>query len=578
MTSFGQQPRFKVLAVYSTNAEPDHVQFAQDALKFFSSLAARGNFTFESTTRWEDLTDERLKDYRLVMWLNESPAKPEQRAAFERYMQHGGAWLGFHAAGYNDKDTNWPWFVDFLGGAVFHTNSWPPLPAHLVVDDPYHPVLAGVTGALDSPANEWYVWKPSPRLNPDVRVLISFDPANYPLGFKDVLTSGDLPVVWTNTKYKMIYMNMGHGDKIFSSPVQNKLFESAVNWLASGAIQTAPTEASGIQISPHGVALNSKTGKFYAVNSRQGTVTVLDGEGRFLARIKAGSEPEAIAINAETNRIYVTNAGDGTITVIDGTTDKAIATVAVGDLPYSIAANPTTNKIYISRVFNNTMSVVDGRTNIATPLQAGMQADAIAVDPLANKLYMVGYQNQEITVIDGATDHFSKINAGIHLWAITADPSASQIYAVNVGSSTVMLIDGKSLATKLVNAGAFPCAIDSDSSSGRLFVANYGGNSVTVIDRASASVVSTVAIGSQPQALAVDPANHKVYVVSTHAGTTTILDDIHNSVIATVRTGKAPFAVAVSGKTHAAVVLGMTGDLTVVNGATLETSSPSLPQ
>ena len=32
-------------------------------------------------------------------------------------MEAGGAWMGFHAAGYNDKDTGWLWFVDFLGGA-----------------------------------------------------------------------------------------------------------------------------------------------------------------------------------------------------------------------------------------------------------------------------------------------------------------------------------------------------------------------------------------------------------------------------------------------------------------------------
>ena len=133
-------------------------------------------------------------------------------------MEHGGAWLGFHAAGYNDKDTNWPWFVDFLGGAVFHINSWPPLPARITVDDRSHPIAASLPDAFESPANEWYVWKPSPRLNKDVKVLATFDAANYPLGLKDVLTSGDLPVVWTNTKYKMLYMNMGHGDKIFTSP------------------------------------------------------------------------------------------------------------------------------------------------------------------------------------------------------------------------------------------------------------------------------------------------------------------------------------------------------------------------
>jgi hypothetical protein len=206
-----QQSRFRALAFYSKNAEGDHVQFAQDAINFLRNLAAHEHFTFDATSSWEDLDDEHLKNVQLVIWLNESPAKTEQRRAFERYIQHGGAWLGFHAAGYNDKDTNWPWFVDFMGGAVFYTNSWPPLPAQLTIDNRAHPVAAGVPSEFQSPSNEWYVWRPSPRLNSDVQILATFDPSNYPIGFKDVLSSGDLPVVWTNTKYRMIYVNMGHG-------------------------------------------------------------------------------------------------------------------------------------------------------------------------------------------------------------------------------------------------------------------------------------------------------------------------------------------------------------------------------
>ena len=51
-----------------------------------------------------------------------------------------------------------------------------------------------------------------------------------------VIPGGDLPVVWMNTKYRMIYMNMGHGkdgEKIYSDPIQNKLFANAVLWLGS---------------------------------------------------------------------------------------------------------------------------------------------------------------------------------------------------------------------------------------------------------------------------------------------------------------------------------------------------------
>ncbi len=221
----------RVLAFYSQNVEFDHVQFAHQAIDFFQEAAKKDHFEFETTTNWDDLNAARLAKYQLVLWLNDSPHSQAQRQAFQAYMNTGGGWLGFHVAAYNDKDTEWPWFVDFLGGAVFYSNNWPPLPAKLTVDDRAHPVTARLPGSFESPANEWYIWKPDPRMNKDVKVLVTFDPENYPIGFKDVLTGGDMPVVWTNTKYRMVYMNMGHGDKVFTSATQNEMFEDAVLWL-----------------------------------------------------------------------------------------------------------------------------------------------------------------------------------------------------------------------------------------------------------------------------------------------------------------------------------------------------------
>jgi type 1 glutamine amidotransferase len=228
-----QGDSFRVLAFYSTNVEHDHVAFAEQALQFFASRATKDHFIFESTTRWDDLTEPSLKQYRVILWLNDFPHTEEQRAAFEKYMREGGGWLGFHVSAYNDKDTHWPWYVNFLGGAVFYGNNWPPLPAKLIVDDPSHPVTRGLPARFTSPANEWYIWQPDPRVNKDVKVLLTLDPANYPLGLKDTLTGGDLPVVWTNTKYRMLYMNMGHGDKIFTDADQNRLFENAILWLGN---------------------------------------------------------------------------------------------------------------------------------------------------------------------------------------------------------------------------------------------------------------------------------------------------------------------------------------------------------
>lgn len=230
------KPAFKAIAFYNTKVEKAHVQFAQDAVAFFERLAAERHFAFEATTDWTKLNADALKDCQLVIWLNDSAHTPPQREAFQKYMEGGGAWLGFHVAAYNDRDTHWPWFLDFLGGGVFFRNNWPPLPAVLKVDDPAHPVTRSLPPSFTSPSNEWYQWKPSPRLNKNIKVLVTLDPSNYPLGKKDILPDGDLPVVWSNTKYKMVYLNMGHGDKIFTDPTQNKMIADALLWLG----QTKP--------------------------------------------------------------------------------------------------------------------------------------------------------------------------------------------------------------------------------------------------------------------------------------------------------------------------------------------------
>jgi len=160
--TFGQQTSFNVLAFYSTKVEPDHVLFAEGALKFFSDISEKNNFTFDSTSNWDDMNDSNLRKYEVVVWLNDEPSNAEQKRAFQKYIENGGAWLGFHVAAYNDKDSNWPWFVDFLGGGTFHINSWPPLPAKLTVDDRSHPVTRHIPESFISPDNEWYIWKPSP--------------------------------------------------------------------------------------------------------------------------------------------------------------------------------------------------------------------------------------------------------------------------------------------------------------------------------------------------------------------------------------------------------------------------------
>lgn len=231
IVSMAGTPRFKVAAFYSTNGEMDHINFARNALEFFDALSVGQNFTFDATRDWTNLNDNYLANYDVVMWLNDFPKDDEQRAAFERFINRGGAWYGCHVSAFNLPDSKWKWFNAFLGGSYFKTNNWPPVPAKVVVEDMNHPVTKGLPETYISPTGEWYQWQPSPRENKDVKVLVSIAKDAYPLGVKTVIQGGDTPVVWTNTKFRMLYMNMGHSNKIFTNPDQNTLIGNAILWL-----------------------------------------------------------------------------------------------------------------------------------------------------------------------------------------------------------------------------------------------------------------------------------------------------------------------------------------------------------
>ncbi len=237
---YAAAPRFKALVCYTHDAEPAHVEFSLRGVEFFKRLNYGDGFVLDVTTDLSQYPFEKLREYNIVVMLDGSPSTPAQRDAFERYMENGGGWMGFHVAAYNDRNTGWPWFVDFLGGGVFYCNNWPPQPVKLSVDSPSHPVTRNLPRDFIAPESEWYQWTPSPRDNPDVEVLISLSPDNYPLGIKDVVKWGDWPVVWTNARYRMIYLNMGHNDAAFGDPTQDLLFVNAFRWVVSRDPQGDP--------------------------------------------------------------------------------------------------------------------------------------------------------------------------------------------------------------------------------------------------------------------------------------------------------------------------------------------------
>jgi len=249
------EPKFRVLAFYTGVRDQAHISFDREANRWFPELARSQNFSYESTTDWTRLNDETLARYQVVVFLDTRPEAPEQREAFKRYMEHGGGWLGFHFSGFaltpSEYPQNWDWYHrDFLGAGSYVSNTWRPVSAVLRVEPGAsdHPVTKGLPSTFKSAPSEWYRWEYDLRTRPDIKILLSIDPSSFPLGTgpkpHEIWHEGYYPVVWTNTRYRMVYMNMGHNDidyehktnadlsSTFAEPAQNRLLTQTVLWLA----------------------------------------------------------------------------------------------------------------------------------------------------------------------------------------------------------------------------------------------------------------------------------------------------------------------------------------------------------
>jgi hypothetical protein len=245
-------PKFKAIAFYTAKNDLAHISFVHEANSWLARISVRNNFIYDSTSNWNNMNSRFLADYQVVIFLDTRPDSSTQRKAFREYMENGGAWLGFHFAGFaltpSAYPQNWDWYHNrFLGSGEYKGNTWHPTKAVLRVENHKNPSTGNLPDTFISSPNEWYSWKNDLRNNSDIQILISIDSTSFPLGTgpkpNEIWHSGYYPVVWTNKNYKMLYINMGHNDidydnktnkelsNTFGNEIQDKLVINALLWL-----------------------------------------------------------------------------------------------------------------------------------------------------------------------------------------------------------------------------------------------------------------------------------------------------------------------------------------------------------
>lgn len=251
-------PKFKVLGFSTTKSDLGHISYEREANRYFPLIGKQYGFSYDSTKNWSDCNLTNLSKYQVVIFMDERPEDPAQRAAFQKYIENGGAWIGCHGSAFamanSGQPMNWDWYHNtFIGSGEYRSNTWRPTSAFLKREDSTHAFTAGLPTLFKSSPNEWYRWKVDLKTKPDIKILLSIDPSSFPLGTgpkpEEIWYSGYYPVAWTNVKYKMLYLNMGHNDldfstgkdlsQTFANDIQNKLIINALLTMGGGEPPTA---------------------------------------------------------------------------------------------------------------------------------------------------------------------------------------------------------------------------------------------------------------------------------------------------------------------------------------------------
>ena len=173
-------------------------------------LGSENGFAVDTTKNADLFTDENLKKYSTVIFLSTTGnvLDQNQEAAFERYIQAGGGYVGIHAAA--DTEYDWGWYND-LAGAQFlsHPRGMPT--ADFIIKDKNFKATQFFTDSVWTRKDELYNYK---NINPDINVLMTLDESTYEGG-----ANGDFhPIAWYHDfdGGRAFYTGGGHADASFS--------------------------------------------------------------------------------------------------------------------------------------------------------------------------------------------------------------------------------------------------------------------------------------------------------------------------------------------------------------------------
>lgn len=183
-------------------------------------LGQKNSFEVDTTEDASAFTEENLKRYRAVVFLNTTMdvLDPVQQGDFKRFIQAGGGFVGIHAAA--DTEYEWPWYGKLVGA---YFKSHPEIQA--ASSQKVGEFVSGSFPAEWKRTDEWYNYK---KISPDIHVVYKLNESTYKGG-----ENGDNhPIVWYHEfdGGRSFYTGYGHTKESYAEPEFQSLLVEGIKY------------------------------------------------------------------------------------------------------------------------------------------------------------------------------------------------------------------------------------------------------------------------------------------------------------------------------------------------------------
>lgn len=211
------------LLVFSKTMGFEHASIPK-GIAALEKMGQENGFSIDTTKNGALFTDENLAQYSAIVFLSTTGnvLNHQEEAAFERYIQAGGGFVGIHAA--TDTEYDWGWYNKLVGAQFLSHPAGTP-EADFIIKDTNHGSTEFFTDSIWHRTDELYNFK---NLNEDVNVLVTVDESTYEGG-----ENGDYhPMAWHHEfdGGRAFYTAGGHTDESYSEDLFLKHLLGGINY------------------------------------------------------------------------------------------------------------------------------------------------------------------------------------------------------------------------------------------------------------------------------------------------------------------------------------------------------------